>query len=80
MNRLLLSLACSALLATHINAFADTSTASQQATTQSAREQLDAQRERITGVDRVGQEVAASNAMLDAPVDTSDAPTQVSQP
>ncbi|MFF7062636.1 hypothetical protein [Pseudomonas sp. NPDC008258] len=80
MNRLLLSLACSALLATHINAFADTSTASQQATTQSAREQLDAQRERITGVDRVGQEAAASNAMLDTPVDTSDAPTQVSQP
>lgn len=80
MNRLLLSLACSALLAAQIDAFADTSTTRQQATTQSAREQLDAQRERITGVDQVGHGAAASNAMLDAPVDTSDAPTQVSQP
>ncbi|WP_146230334.1 hypothetical protein [Pseudomonas sp. LB-090624] len=80
MNRLLLPLACSALLATPINAFADTSTTRQQATTQSAREQLDAQRDRITGVDRVSQEAAASNAVIDAPVDTSDAPTQASQP
>jgi len=80
MNRLMLSLACSALLATHINAFAHTSTASQQATTQDAREQLDTQRARITGVDRVSQEAAGFNAMVDAPVDTSDAPPQVSQP
>ena len=80
MNRLMLSLACLALLATHINAFADTSTARQQATTQNAREQLDAQRARITGVDRVSEEAADSNAMVDAPVDTSDAPAQVSQP
>ncbi|MFJ4064443.1 hypothetical protein ACIPW4_03990 [Pseudomonas sp. NPDC089996] len=80
MNRLLLSLACSALLAPPVIAFADTMTANQQATPQSAREHLDAQRERITGVDQVSQAGTAPDAMLDAPVDTRDTPTQVSQP
>lgn len=80
MNRLMLSLACSALLATHLNAFADSSAGAAPAGAQTAREQLDAQREQLSGADQVRPVAQAANTLVDAPVDTSDAPAQVSQP
>ncbi|CAG8863365.1 hypothetical protein PS627_00303 [Pseudomonas fluorescens] len=80
MNRLLLSLACSTLLATHFSASADTLAVTSQTTATPARTQLDAQRERLTGVDKVGKNTAEANTLLDTPVDTSDAPAQVDQP
>lgn len=80
MNRLLLSLACTALLATHLSAFAETLDTTSQAPANDARTQLDAQRERLTGVDKVGKRAVDANTLLDMPVDTSDAPAQVEQP
>lgn len=80
MNRLLLSLACTALLATHLSASADTLDATSQASATDARTQLDAQRERLTGVDKVGERAVDANTLLDMPVDTRDAPAQVDQP
>lgn len=80
MNRLMMSLACSALLAVHFGAFADTLDATSQTTAADARTRLDAQREHLTGADKVGKPVAQANALLDEPVDTSDAPAQVDQP
>ena len=81
MNRLLLSLACSTLLATHVSAFADTADASTQSSAyQQAREQLDTQREQLSGVSRIAQSTTDANAFVDSAVDTSDAPAQVNQP
>lgn len=80
MNRLLLSFACTALLATHLSASADMLDATSQTSATDARTQLDAQRERLTGVDKVAKSAADANMLLDMPVDTSDAPAQVEQP
>jgi len=80
MNRLLLSFACSALLASPLIASADTTSTSTGSTAYQAREQLESQREQLSGVSSVAQSNTEANAFVDAPVDTDDAPALVSQP
>lgn len=80
MNRLLLPFACSALLATVPSAFADTNGATSGTAAYEAREQLDSQREQLSGVSDVAKGATDANAFVDVPVDTADAPALVSQP
>ncbi|CAM3591625.1 hypothetical protein CCOS865_04042 [Pseudomonas reidholzensis] len=81
MNGLLLSCACLALMATQVSAFADAVSAPAQSSAyQAAREQLDTQREQLSGVASVAQDTTDANAFVDSAVDTSDAPVLVSQP
>ncbi|MEQ7918715.1 hypothetical protein ABQX22_05935 [Xanthomonas sp. WHRI 1810A] len=50
---------------------------------QDTRAQVEAKRDQISGVDKVTTPTAkanASSALLDAPVDTGDAPAQVQKP
>jgi len=80
MNRLLLSFACSALLASPLSALADSTATSTDSAAYQAREQLESQREQLSGVGGVAQRSPEANAFVDAPVDTDDAPALVSQP
>lgn len=51
------------------------------ATTADTRAQIEAKRDQISGVDAVAKTVTPStNTLLDAPVETDDAPAQVQQP
>ncbi len=79
MNRLLLSFAGAALVATHLSVSADSlDDAAQQA--DNPRAQLEAQRDRLTGADQVGHARSTANDWIDTPVDTQDTPKQESRP
>lgn len=79
MNRLLLSFAGAALIATHLSVSAGSlDGAAQQA--DNPRAQLEAQRDRLTGADQVGHARSAANDWIDTPVDTQDTPKQESRP
>ena len=79
MNRLLLSFAGAALIATHLSVRAGSlDDAAQQA--DNPRAQLEAQRDRLTGADQVGRARSKANDWIDTPVDTQDTPKQESRP
>lgn len=61
---------------------ADSTSASSTSTSgQNLREQVEAQRDQLSGVSKITQTAQKSSAaLLDAPVATDDAPTQVQQP
>jgi hypothetical protein len=61
---------------------ADSTSASASATSASTlREQVEAQRDQLSGVSQISQTTQkSSSALLDAPVATDDAPAQVQQP
>lgn len=80
MNRLMLPAACLLLLATAPSTFADTTSSSSGSAAYQAREQLESQREQLSGASDVAQSATTANAFVDAPVDTEDAPVLVSQP
>ena len=78
MTRLLLSIFCSVLFGTHslTTLAADSSLANQD-----IRAQVDAKRERISGVDKLAPAPThGPSAVLDVPVDTGDAPAQEHKP
>ena len=78
MTRLTLSFFCALFMGAYgVTALAaDTHSAEQD-----TRVQVEAKRDRISGVDKVAAPaVKDSSAMLDAPVDTGDAPAQVQKP
>jgi hypothetical protein len=83
MNRPLLSV-CSLILfgACSFAAVAADSTNSQNATsTETIRAQVEKQRDQLSGVDKVAMPTTqTSSAVLDAPVDTGDAPVLVHKP
>jgi hypothetical protein len=78
MTRLLLSIFCSAFMGTFsLTTLAADSTSADQ----NIRAQVDAKRERISGVDKiVPTSSQGPSAVLDLPVDTGDAPAQVHKP
>jgi hypothetical protein len=77
MTRLTLSFFCALSIGAYsVCALADTSSAGQD-----TRAQVEAKRDQISGIDKVvAPSAKGSSALLDAPVDTGDAPAQVQKP
>ncbi|WP_268796949.1 hypothetical protein [Pseudomonas huanghezhanensis] len=71
------------LCAIHVSALAadTTSTANASTSDQHVREQIEAKRDQLSGADKIGpSKQQGANSLLDAPVETDDAPTQVQRP